>query len=536
MYALLASLPILLTIVLMTAFNVPAKKALPLAWLIGTITAVIFWKSSIITVLATTLYGFLNSLDVLFIVFGAIIIMNTLKKSGGMFTINKAFTSISKDSRIQTIVIGFLFVSFLEGAAGFGTPAALAAPLLVSLGFPPIAAATITLFYDSLAVVTGAVGTPVIMSLTLLDGLANAEALVNWTIYVNAIVGIFVPFIGVAFLTKVFSKDKSFKPAFEVLPFALFTGIVFAISYVMVHLLFSFEFSSLLGSLISLIIVVFAAKKNFLTPKKIWKINNELDENNNEIKLAHDLVDRKISPVKSWLPYILISALLIITRIDAIGLKSILQQGMFVIKFNSILGVDELNYVFKWAYLPGTIFIIISVVTNLLHKMDKVSVKSSWKNTFHQISGATIALFFGVALVQILRFSNINQSGLPSMLMTMAEALSKVGKELYIIISPFIGSLGSFIAGSATVSNVLLTSLQFEVASSLGVQPEAIIAAQTIGASIGNMVCINNAVAVSATLGIMGSEGILIKKNFIPMLIYIILVIITITIGLAIIV
>lgn len=532
MYALLAFLPILITIVLMTGFNVPAKKALPIAWLVGSITALLFWKSSIITVLATTLYGFLNSLDVLFIVFGAIIIMNTLKKSGGMFTINKAFISISEDSRVQTIVIGFLFVSFLEGAAGFGTPAALAAPLLVSLGFPPIAAAAITLFYDSLAVVTGAVGTPVIMSLSLLNGLVDSTTLIDWTIYANAIIGIFIPFIGVAFLTKVFSKEKSFKPALEILPFALFTGLVFSINYILVYLLFSFEFSSLLGSLISLLIVVFAAKKNFLTPKHIWKIS----EDKNEVKLADDLVNKNISTIKSWLPYIIISLLLILTRIDIIGLKDILQKGMFVINFNSILGVDELNYVFKWAYLPGTIFIIVSVITNIIHKMDKDSIKESWGLTFKQISGATIALIFGVALVQILRYSNINHSGLPSMLMTMAEALSKVGKHLFIFISPFIGSLGSFISGSATVSNVLFTSLQFAVASSLGIYPEAIIASQILGSSVGNMICINNAVAVCATLGIMGSEGALIKKNFIPMVIYLLLVFIVISIGIILIV
>lgn len=117
------------------------------------------------------------------------------------------------------------------------------------------------------------------------------------------------------------------------------------------------------------------------------------------------------------------------------------------------------------------------------------------------------------------------------MLMTMAEALSKVGGILYIFISPFIGSLGSFISGSATVSNVLFSSLQFEVASSLGLYPEAIMAFQIIGASVGNMVCINNAVAVCATLGIMGKEGKIIKLNFIPMLIYLLLVILVIGSG-----
>ena len=113
----------------------------------------------------------------------------------------------------------------------------------------------------------------------------------------------------------------------------------------------------------------------------------------------------------------------------------------------------------------------------------------------------------------------------------MAEALSKVGSIAYIVISPFIGVLGSFISGSNTVSNVLFTTLQYEVATKINILPEAILALQINGGAIGNMVCINNAVAVCATLGIMGSEGKLIKNNVIPMIIYTLLLIIVVGMG-----
>ena len=89
----------------------------------------------LMTTVAYSLSGLLNSLDVLIIIFGAILVMNTLKRSGGMLSINNGFKMVGQDARIQAIIIGWMFVSFIEGAAGFGTPAALAGPLLVSLGF-----------------------------------------------------------------------------------------------------------------------------------------------------------------------------------------------------------------------------------------------------------------------------------------------------------------------------------------------------------------------------------------------------------------
>ena len=114
----------------------------------------------IITIAAQTIAGFLNSIDTIVIIFGAILIMNTLKQSGGMGVINRMFTSVSDDPRIQVIIIGFMFGAFIEGAAGFGTPAALAAPLLIGLGFPPLCAAMCALIMNSTPVAYGAVGTP----------------------------------------------------------------------------------------------------------------------------------------------------------------------------------------------------------------------------------------------------------------------------------------------------------------------------------------------------------------------------------------
>ena len=162
MLVAMASVPILFTIVMMVGLNWPAKRVMPIAWVIALTLAAFVWRVPAQWLAGNTVSGALNALNILIIVFGAILLMNTLKASGAIMAINRTFYGISPDPRIQAIIVAFLFVSFLEGAAGFGTPAALAGPLLVSLGFPPLAAVILALIGDSTAVSFGAVGTPII--------------------------------------------------------------------------------------------------------------------------------------------------------------------------------------------------------------------------------------------------------------------------------------------------------------------------------------------------------------------------------------
>ena len=136
-----------------------------------------------ITIAAHTVSGFLTSIDTIVIILGAILIMNTLEHSGGMDVINHMFTNISDDPRIQLIIIGFMFGAFIEGAAGFGTPAALAAPLLISVGFPPLCAAMVALVLNSTPVPFGAVGTPAATAFNMVSGEVAESGIVNGEAY-----------------------------------------------------------------------------------------------------------------------------------------------------------------------------------------------------------------------------------------------------------------------------------------------------------------------------------------------------------------
>jgi len=538
MLAILAFLPILATLVLMMAFNWPAKRCLIISWAMACVLGFFIWDIDLKALAGTSLFGLLKSLDVLIIILGAVLVMNVLKASGAMASINRGFMNINPDKRVQACIIGFSFCSFIEAAAGFGTPAALAGPLMVSLGFPPLAAAMIALIFDSVAVSFGAVGTPVQMGLSLLPAEVGTDAFVGslsfWTALPHAVVGTFLPFIVLMMTTKFFSKERSFKPALEAAPFAIFAGLSFAVPLLIISLFIGYEFASLLGALISIGLTVVAAKTGFLCPKTVWNFGDPTEWEKDWLATAEitPVKESKMPLIKAWIPYLIIAVILVLTRIPQLGIKGLLKSNTFVLRINDLLGFEKLDYTLEWAYLPGTFFIIVALITFVLHKMKGAQVKQACKDTFKQVSGAAIAIIFGLALVQVLSFTP-EIEGASSMMKTMAEGLAKVGKSAFVFLSPFIGVLGAFVSGSATVSMSLFTNLQFDTATAIGIPAVFAVAMQCVGGAVGNMICINNAVAACATIGTAGKEGKLIKLNAIPMVIYTLTVIAIFAVAIA---
>ena len=214
--AIIAAIPIALVLVLMVGLRWPATKAMPLAWLVCGVLGMLIWKMSPGFILASTLSGFGSAINVLIIVFGAVLILYTLRESGAMDTISYGFLNLSRDRRIQAIIIAFMFGAFIEGAAGFGTPAALAAPLLLGLGFPAMAAVCVALICNSVPVTFGAVGTPIWFGLTPLkpsveeaiaQGTANGfttfdgflKNVTVWSALIHATVAIVLPLFLICF-------------------------------------------------------------------------------------------------------------------------------------------------------------------------------------------------------------------------------------------------------------------------------------------------------------------------------------------------
>ena len=532
MYALIAAVPILLTVVLMVGFGWGAKKALPVSWAVACLVALIVWRQNIVAVLSFSISGALSSVDVLFIVFGAILIMNTLKHSGAVTAIQRVFHTISPDRRVQAVIVGFIFGAFIEGAAGFGTPAALAGPLLISLGFPPL-----TPTHGLTTVVT-----PQVQALGI-EPETFKFVLSRFTAIGHATACLFIIWIALMIMCKNFGKNKSAKEAFGAMPFALFVAVVFDCFYLFFALVFGADFPTLIGAICTLFIAVFAAQKGFLMPKEIWDFDKRENWDKSWLSLQEVKADKDngMSATLAWTPYVLIAAILVITRLPMLPVKAWLNSHC-IVKINDILGVAGSSWAWKVANNPGLIpFLLIAFVTFAIHKVDGPTIKEIFKDTWNQVTGAFIALLFGCAMVYVYRNTttmanlpaglqaiqaSLGSTSTPTMLLVMAKALADLFKNAYVVVAPLIGVLGAFMSGSNTVSNTLFASLQFETASLIGISPLIVCAMQNIGGAAGNMICVNNVVAACATTGTLGNEGKIIKINIVPCLIYCLIAII----------
>jgi len=439
---------------------------------------------------------------------------------------------------VQAIIIAWLFGAFIEGAAGFGTPAAIVAPLLLGMGFPPLAAVMVALIANSTPVTFGAVGTPIIVGM---EAALNTPEVIGYlpqglelSQYVNligvsasffhALIGTFVPLMMVCMLTAFFGegKNRSFKKGLEIWPFALFSGLAFTVPYLLVSVFLGPEFPSLLGGLIGLVIVVYAASKGFLLPKEVWEFpprNNWLNDWLGMEEAGSDDEEKtRISFGLAWTPYVLVALILVATRLDFLPFKEWINS--WVVTFSNILGTT-ITFSEAPLNLPGLIpFIPVALLSMILFRMDKNQVSKVFVTTFRQVKPAAIALLFAVALVQVMVQSGHNAYGIESMVMVMATAVANLSGMLWPLFSPIVGVLGAFVSGSNTVSDMLFGLFQFGTALKLSLPTLVILGLQAVGGAVGNMICVNNVVAACSTVGTVGKEGNLIRLNLIPVTIY----------------
>lgn len=539
LFAFLAFVPILLAGILLIGLRWPARRAMPLVYLASVGIALFAWDMSFNRVLASSLQGLIITLGLLWIIFGAILLLNTLKYSGAIMVIRAGFTTISPDRRIQAIIIAWLFGCFIEGASGFGTTAAIAAPLLVAIGFPAMAAVLMGMLVQSTPVSFGAVGTPIIVGVnTGLDtATIGAQLAANgssWETYlqlitsqvasIHAIVGTLMPMIMVLMLVRFFGKDRSWRSVFEVLPFALFAGVSVTIPYVLTGIILGPEFPALMGGLVGLAIVTTAARKGFLIPKATWDFADRKDwpeEWLGSIEMKMDeLTARPMSSFRAWCPYLLVAVLLVISRVFpdvTAAFKSV------SVSFSNLLGEAGIGAGIQPLYLPGGILVMVVLATFFIHRMKVKELSEAVKESSGVLLSAGFVLLFTVPMVRILINSGVNAGDLPSMPILMARYVADTVGGVYPLVAPSIGALGAFLAGSNTVSNMMFSQFQFGVAANLGLSTALIVSVQAIGAAAGNMVAIHNVVAASATVGLLGREGTTLRRTVWPTLYYVLM-------------
>ncbi|MDH3207034.1 MAG: L-lactate permease [Gemmatimonadota bacterium] len=539
--AALALFPIALGGVLLIGFRIAAKHAMPAAYLAAVVVGFAAWQMAPTRIAAATIEGMFITFDLLFIIFGAILLLHTLERSGGVAAIKRSFHGVSDDRRVQIVIVAWLFGSFIEGAAGFGTPAAVAAPLLVALGFPAAAAVMLGMMIQSMAVTFGAVGTPVVVGIQ--NGLGGQEFLADLTaaglsmddflrlvtakvVILHAIAGVMIPTFMVIMTTRFYGANKSWTEGLSILPFTLFGGLAFAVPYILFGTFLGPEFPSLLGAPVGLVIVVLVARQGWLLPDDMWDFpaRESWDESwvsGLEEELADVPEGRGVSAVMAWTPYALLGVFLVITRLDQLPVKGWLQS--IDITWPDILGSGIAGTTTP-LYLPGTVLMVVVGITALLHRMDLSDVGHAIKSSTNVLVGAGIVLVFTVPMVRVYINSDLNGAGIASMPLSMAEWVAQNVGQVWPFFAGVTGALGAFIAGSNTVSNLTFAAFQYGVAERLAMSTVFIVSLQAVGAAAGNMVAIHNVVAASATVGLLGREGDTLRKTILPTIYYLVVI------------
>lgn len=509
--------PILVTFITLVLLRYPASIAMPFGYALTVLMGWSVWGVPLRQIVAATMEGWVIALSILIIVFGALFLLNTLKQIYALNAICNGFSKISEDRRVQCIVIVWLFGSFLEGVGGFGTPAAIAAPLLVALGFPPVAAVALALIGASPAVSFGAVGTPIIIGMS--EGVPalsaeNLNTIALIAISIDVVVASLFPLCLSLLMTRFFGANKSWKEGFDVLPLALFAGLSFTLPAWLTVYFIGIELPSLLGGITGLLITTFVISRGWLVPKTVWTFpDDKLAE-----KREPEDTDRPPLPLwKAWLPYLSAAMLLMLTRLPDLPLKTMLMSVKW--QWNQIFDTP-ISASLSPLFLPGTIFILVALVTMVVAQVKLRQFADVTHHTTSKLWPAVLALGSSVPMVRVFIHSGSNDSGLTAMPLALADTAVSYVQGSWPVFAPFMGALGSFVSGSSTFSNMMFSGLQSQAASTLQLDQALILALQLLGSNAGNMICVANVVAAAAVVNLVGKEGQIIRATVVPMFLY----------------
>ncbi|WP_085506004.1 L-lactate permease [Thalassobacillus devorans] len=513
MLLLVALSAIIAPFIFLVLLRMSALKGMFYSAIIVILLALTTWGMEGPVVIASILQGTHKAFTILLILFGAIVLLNTLRHTGAVDRINQGFRSISGDMRVQVIIVAFLFGALIEGAAGFGTPAAVTGPLMVALGFNPMAAAALALIADSPGVSFGAVGTPIQVGLSNIPG-ADIPFFQNIGVKIammDMFAGTFIPFILIVILTVFFGKRKGIGDAVAMLPWTLLIGVTYTASALLYATLFGHEFVAILGSLTGLIVAAATAKKGLLLPKEEW--TDALQDG-----FKPEQKRSEMGLVTAWSPYLVVVGLLLVTRIIPV-VKDFTMRAIDL-TWSNILGIEGITSDWQLLYSPGTVLVLAAILAVLIQRKSFSNFTKASKESLRSIKNAGLALISTLALVQVFTNSGMNMNDLLSMPQYIALALAQGFGPMWIFVAPFLGELGAFITGSATVSTLTFSPIQYSIANQTGLNSEVVLSAQVIGAAAGNMICVHNVVAASAVVGLSGKEGDIIRKTLGPALLY----------------
>ena len=540
--ALAGSLPIVVILVLMVGLRWSAVRAMSVGWVIASALGLFLWDMELGWWVAAAFYGVLQSIDIILIVFGAILLMNHLQASGAIDAIRVHFGDVVQDARIQLLLIGLGFMTLIEGVAGFGTPGALGAPLLTGLGFTPMAAATFGLLMNVPNPPLGAAGVPVLGGIgavideAVLGGtmepLTFLRQVAGWTGVFTGTMLALLGLMGVFFLIYWFgsegqsSEDTSsladaWRATRSAAPFALALGAVAGLTQFLVGWFVGPELPSAMAGVAALGTGLLMVRHGVLVPKDVWRLPEEESQAQTSEALG-EAGEGTMSVWLAWAPYMLVVLLLFVTRMPGLGLREPLRG--VVLEWEQILGQD-IAFTLRPLFIPGVIpFIPVAILTALFHRIGLKETAAAWGKTFRQTATIALTLVVAISMAQVMIRSATNPDDLPGMMQALSMALAQAAGQAHPFVAPWVGSLGSFMTGSSTSSNILFSVVQHDAAADLGLSRTLIVALQNAGTGPGNMISVLNIAAVSGVLGLRRVEGDLMRRLLIPMIVLAILI------------
>lgn len=482
---ILATAPFILFVSLVFFKKTTLLKSSFITLLFYLFLALFFWK-----VMPEVLYisfgkGVFVAIDIFLIIFGAIFFLEILKSKNIIKNISFYLSHLSGDYRIQVIVIAWFFEALLEGTAGFGTPAAVAVPLLIGVGLSPIKSLAISLLGNSSPGIFGAAGTPIKVGFSTLpsSGVPYLAAIFN-------MVGILVPVFMMWVVTR--GRPNKNKEFLNMIPFALWSGFLFLGPSLLAARLLGQEFPSIVGAIIGLGLVLISVRLKIFTPKEEISITEQQGEK------------PSFSGVRSFMPYVVLILFLIV--------------GKFTLgKINLPVSVG-FNHNFN-LFNPGLVFVVVGLLVAFWEKI-KISF-SHIKTSFKGATNPFLVISLMLVMVQIMINADSNYSGLLSPIKLLANSIESNLIPLY---APLAGAFGSFMTGSVTTSNVLFGTLFNTASLSMGINTQMVLALLVVGAGLGNMIALADIITAEAVIGVKNQERRIIKTVIVPCLTCLILV------------
>ncbi|MFY9431444.1 MAG: L-lactate permease [Acetomicrobium sp.] len=501
-----ASLPILAILILMVGFKWSASKAGPIGFFVALAVAVLVFKANFHLLANSNAKGFVMAFYVLYIVWGALLLYNVVDITGGIESIGATFMAMTKNKILQLLMIGFAFVTFLQGVAGFGVPVAVGAPLLIGMGFDPVTAVAVALIGHAWAVTFGDMAAS-FASLQQATGLSAAD-LAPWCGFFIALAGIFCGM----FAVHAYGGTKALRQG--IVP-TLVVSLSMSIS-----LWFIAQWEPTLATFLSGIIgmvvtAVLSRVKIYNTKAAIEASASTGRLTSNPVTVKGKVVEKKMPFNLAFAPYYsLIIIVLFVKFVPGVEdwLKHLLVLKLKFGEYSTGLGwvtpAGSSTSVGIFSH-AGAFLFYASFIGILIYRAKGIWKAGMFKKLLSKVVKGGVNSSIATTSMVLMAFIMV-ESGMTYML---AKGVADALGSIYPIFIPLVGVLGAFMTGSNTNSNVMFGAFQVQVANILGISTLISAAAQTAGGSIGSMLAPSKVIVGTSTVGLTGREGEVIGKT-----------------------